>query len=101
MKFWSDQARDFLLTAGRQDLVDKGDDLAERVAALTLTAIARLNQYATIGGLYDGSGGTSLLNDPLALQKLEEFVEVRLRAEIDALENLLAVFDDIRTRTSR
>lgn len=98
MKFWSDQARDFLLQVGRQDLMDKGDDLGERVAALVLTALNRLNQYFTSGGLYDGSGGTSLLSSPHVLQELEEFVNIRLRAEIDALENLLLVFDDLSRR---
>jgi hypothetical protein len=96
--FWSTEARDFLLKCGRQDLIDKGDALAERVGALILTALGRLDQYAKQGDLYCGRGGTSLLEKTEALFHLDEFVNVRLRDEIDALEKLLSVFDDLRTR---
>jgi hypothetical protein len=96
--FWSDEAKGFLLECGRQDLVDKGDALAERVSALVLTAISRLEQYAKDGDLYNGRGGTSLLSQPEALAHLDEFVNVRLKQEIESLEQLLGVFDDLRER---
>jgi DNA-binding ferritin-like protein len=96
MKFWSDEARNYLQWMGRQDLIDKGDDLAERVAALTLTSINRLNQYAEKGHLYDGSGGSDLLgHDSNSLTRITEFVDVKLRDEIGALEKLLEVFSDL------
>jgi hypothetical protein len=96
--FWSDEARDFLLECGRQDLVDSGDALAQRVAALVLTALARLEQYAKAGNLYTGRGGVDLLSNPEALAHFDEFVNKRLRAEIVVLEQLLATFDDLRER---
>jgi hypothetical protein len=95
--FWSNEARDFLLECGRQDLVDSGDALAQRVAALVLTALGRLEQYAK-GDLYSGRGGVDLLNHPEALAHFDEFVNKRLRAEIVVLEQLLATFDDLRER---
>lgn|SRR5512135_2306230 len=96
--FWSKEVKDFLIECGRQDLVDSGDALAERVSALILTALSRLDQYAKEGDLYNGRGGTSLLSHPEALAHLDEFVSVRLRNEIEALERLLDVFDDLRER---
>ncbi len=96
--FWSDKTKEFLLANGRQDLVDKGDALAERVAALILTALNRLNHYAVDGDLYNGVGGENLLNDPQALNKLDEFVNTRLKSEIRALEKLLETFDDLKQR---
>lgn len=100
-KFWSDDVRHFLEWMERQDLIDKGDDLAERVAALTLTALNRIKQYAEKGHLYDGQGGNSLLgHDSNSLTRIEDFVDERLRAEITALENLLNVFDDLDRRVN-
>ncbi len=98
--FWSKEARDFLQACSRQDLIDRGDALAERVGALLLTAQSRLDQYAKQGDLYCGRGGTSLLVESEALAHLDEFVNVRLRNEIAALEQLLEVFDDLRERES-
>ena len=96
--FWSEEARDFLLECGRQDLVDSGDALAERVSALLLTAMSRLDQYAKQGDLYCGRGGNGSLVKPEALAHLDEFVNKRLHSEIEALEHLLEVFDDLRER---
>lgn len=96
--FWSEEARNFLLECGRQDLVDRGDAFAERVSALILTAMSRLDQYAKQGDLYCGRGGTSSLGEPEALAHLDEFVNKRLADEIASLEQLLEVFDDLRER---
>jgi hypothetical protein len=96
--FWSPSAKDFLVECGRQDSVDSGDALAERVCALLLTAMSRLDQYAKQGDLYCGRGGQSDLAKPEALAHLDEFVTKRLHDEIEALEHLLEVFDDLRER---
>ena len=96
--FWSDEAKSFLLECGRQDLIDRGDALAQRVSALVLTALSRLDQYAKTGDLYNGKGGTSLLSQPEALAHFDEFVNTRLRNEVEALEQLLCVFDDLQKR---
>jgi len=96
--FWSEAAKEFLESHGRQDLIDKGDALAERVAALILSAMNRLRQYCHEGDLYNGKGGSSGLEHPEALPKLDDFVNVRLRQEIDALEHLLEVFNDLHDR---
>ncbi len=96
--FWSEDARKFLEECGRHDVLDRGDALAERVSALIMTALSRLDQYVKEGDLYCGRGGTNLLEEPEALAKMEEFVNTRLRSEIDVLEKLLEVFDDLRTR---
>ncbi len=98
MNFWSEEAIRFLEECERHDIIDRGDALAERVSALVTTALSRLDQYVREGDLYCGRGGTSLLEEPEALAKLEEFVNTRLRSEIEALENLLEVFDDLRSR---
>ena len=98
--FWSEEVRDFLVECGRQDLVDRGDALAERVSALMMTAMGRLEQYVKEGDLYCGRGGTSLMSHPEALARLDEFVNVRLQDEVDILEQLLEVFDDLRERES-
>lgn len=97
--FWAQEAKDFLLECGRQDLVDKGDALAERVSALILTAMSRLDQYVKQGDLYCGRGGISSLAKSEALAHLDEFVNKRLQTEIESLENLLSVFDDLRERS--
>lgn len=104
--FWSEPVRLFLMANGRQDLVDRGDALAQRVAALLLAARERLDQYARDGHLYDGHGGDSAFpaaasgpaGAAAALAELEEFVNVRLREEIAVLESVLAVFDDLQDR---
>ncbi len=96
--FWSNEAREFLLECGRQDLVDRGDAFAQRLTALILTAMSRLDQYAKQGDLYCGRGGMDSLAHPEALAHLDEFVNVQLRSEIDSLEHLLDVFDDLRAR---
>jgi len=83
-----------LLAAGRQDLVDSGDALAERVAALMLTTINRLKKYSKYGDLYNGQGGAELLSQNAPMYEYEKFVSERLRAEIDALECILGIFDD-------
>lgn len=93
--FWAPEAQEYLVQMGRQDLVDKGDALGQRVTALLLTAKNRLNSYAENGNLYENMGGISTMEENDSLAKLEEFVNIRLRAEIDALENLLDVFDSI------
>jgi len=92
--FWSPEAKSLLLHYGRQDLVDRGDALAQRVTALITTAQGRLDKYIEYGDLYNNKGGASDLTHPHSLMQLEEFVNVRLRDEIEALENLLNVFDD-------
>lgn len=94
-KFWSDAAVSVLKANGRQDLVDKGDALAQRVAALVLAASERLRQYSERGDLYNGRGGLSGFADRDAVAQFEEFVNVRLKREIKALEKLLEVFEEI------
>jgi len=96
--FWSEAAMAVLRANGRQDLIDKGDALAQRVAALVLAASERLRQYSERGDLYNGRGGLSDFADRDAVAKFEEFVGVRLKKEIKALEKLLEVFEDIEAR---
>lgn len=104
--FWSPAVVAYLQAAGRQDMVDRGDALAQRVAALVSAASERLEQYLQEGDLYNGQGGASSLpalasgspSAEAALSALDDFVNVRLRAEIAALENILSVFDDLRSR---
>lgn len=98
LNFWSPEAIELLKSANRQDLIDRGDALAERVSALVLTALNRLKSYSKHGDLYNGRGGLSLLNHPDAIQEMDEFVNTRLRNEISALEQLLSVFDDLCER---
>lgn len=100
VNFWSPEAISLLESSGRRDLVDRGDALAERVAALMITAISRLKSYMSDGDLYCGKGGLSLLNNPEAVVEMEHFVNVRLRDEIESLESLLSVFDEIRDRNT-
>jgi hypothetical protein len=96
--FWSPEAVAVLVSAGRQDVVDRGDDLAQRVSALMSTALVRLEDYVRDGDLYCGRGGLDLVGTQDAVESMDEFVNVRLKAEIKALELLLKTFDDIRTR---
>jgi hypothetical protein len=96
--FWSPKAEQVLKRHGRQDVVDRGDALAQRVTALVLTCSQRLNQWAERGHLYENRAGESELMNPNLVEDLEQFVNVRLRQEIEALENLLSVFDDIDSR---
>jgi hypothetical protein len=93
--FWHPEVAEILVQMGRQDLLDRGDALGERVAALLLTAHNRLKDYMEIGDLYANKGGASLLDSDGIVESLEHFVNVRLRAEIDALEQLLETFDNI------
>jgi hypothetical protein len=93
--FWSPEALLLLKRFQRQDLIDRGDALAERVTALLLTARNRLEKYVDHGALYEGKGGKDLMGHPDSIIYIEDFVNNRLRAEIDALENLLNTFDDI------
>jgi hypothetical protein len=97
MKFWAPEVEQFLSNCGRQDLVDRGDDFAERVSALLLTAMARLEKHAKDGDLYNAQGGKSILDEPDALLHLEELVNKKLRDEVNSLEKLLEVFTDLRT----
>lgn len=92
--FWSPEVISFLKRSGRQDLIDSGDALAQRVTALVVTARERLEKYIKERHLYDDLGGTSLLNDPDAIEAIDHFVNDRLRSEISVLENLLDVFDN-------
>jgi len=94
-RFWSPEAESFLKRNQRLDLVDKGNDLAERVTALMLTARNRLEEYVTRGNLFNNKGGLGSLNGPEALSELEFFVNERLREEINALEILLNTFDEL------
>jgi hypothetical protein len=94
-KFWSPEAEAFLIRHQRRDLVDRGNDLAERVAALMLTAHNRLDEYIKHGNLFNNKGGLGSLNGPESLSELEYFVNERLKQEIAALENVLEVFDEI------
>lgn len=96
MNFWSPEARELLVAHGRQDIIDSGDALAERVTALVLTAVNRLEKYTKDGDLYCEKGGQDLISQENAVGALDEFVSVRLRSEIDALEHLLEVFDDFQ-----
>ncbi len=94
--FWSNEARTALVDSGRQDLVDRGDALAERVAALILISIGRLDRYAEHGDLYSGRGGEDAMYAENPIADLEHFVNERLPEEVAALENLLSTFDDLR-----
>jgi hypothetical protein len=101
--FWSESVRIWLKACGRQDLVDRGDALAQRVTALLVAVRNRTDQYLEHGDLYSGHGGDGLApSDPSqassTIAELEEFVNVRLRQEMAALEGMLAVFDDLRSR---
>jgi len=98
--FWSLEVRDHLVRCGRQDLIDSGDALAERVAALMLTTINRLKKYSKYGDLYNGQGGEELLSQNAPIFEYEAFVTERLRAEIDALECILGIFDDFHEKSS-
>ncbi len=104
--FWSEPVRLWLKACGRQDLADRGDALAQRVAALLVAVRQRVDQYLEQGDVYSGAGGDGAASaDPAqaaaALAELEEFVNVRLRQEVAALEGMLAVFDDLRTRPAK
>jgi hypothetical protein len=94
-QFWSPEALSILKRNSRQDLIDRGNALAERVTALLLTAKNRLQDYSDFGDLFNNKGGHSLVDVPEPVLEIEEFVNIRLRSEIDALEHLLSVFDDI------
>src|ERR1700690_3045689 len=96
LSFWAPEVREFLEKCDRQDLIDRGDQFAERVAALILTALFRLETYAKSGDLYNAQGGKSALADKDTLIQLEQFVNVRLKQEVEALEELLNVFDELR-----
>jgi hypothetical protein len=98
VNFWSPEAIELLSAADRKDVVDKGDALAERVSALITSAVSRLEDYIRNGDLYCGRGGSDLVGAPEAVAAMDEFVNVRLKAEIKALEQLLSVFDDLRDR---
>ena len=98
--FWSPEAKQLLVSYGRQDLVDRGEALAQRVTALMLSATNRLESWSKDGNLYNGMGGLSDMNHPNVVGVLENFVNVRLRAEIDALENIMCVFDDLKSISS-
>lgn len=101
--FWSEPVRLWLLACGRQDLIDRGDALAQRVAALLVSVAQRAAQWVQQEGLYSGAGGELHAGgDPeaavSALVELEEFVNVRLRQEISVLESFMSTFDDLRSR---
>lgn len=105
--FWSEPVRLWLRACGRQDLVDRGDALAQRVAALLVAVRQRVEQYLSEDDLYSGRGGAEELpaaSSPdeaaraAALARVEQFVNVRLRQEIAALEEVMSVFDDLRAR---
>jgi hypothetical protein len=94
LNFWDPQVKVYLIQCGRQDLVDSGDALAERVAALMLTTMNRLKKYSRYGDLYNGKGGRELIETGAHIGEYEQFVSERLRQEIDALECILSIFDD-------
>jgi hypothetical protein len=94
--FWSPEAREFLLSYGRQDLLDRGDAYAQRMTALMFTAMNRLEMWAKEGDLYNNAGGRYDLMKFDAMPELEDFVNNRLPDEINALEQLLEVFDDFK-----
>ncbi len=101
--FWSEPVRLWLIACGRQDLVDRGDALAQRVTALLVAVRQRADQYLEHDDLYSGAGGDGKATlDPVqsaaAIAELDEFVNVRLRQEISVLEQMLQVFDDLRGR---
>lgn len=105
--FWSEPVRLWLKACGRQDIVDRGDALAQRVTALLVTVRQRVDQYLSEDDLYSGRGGLPELQGACspdaaaranALSELDTFVNVRLRQEISALEDLLSVFGDLRER---
>lgn len=101
--FWSEPVRLWLIACGRQDLVDRGDAFAQRVTALLVAVRQRADQYLEHDDLYSGAGGDGPATaDPAeavaALAELDEFVNVRLRQEMSVLEQMLAVFDDLRSR---
>ena len=100
--FWSEPVRLWLLACGRQDLVDRGDALAQRVAALLVAVAQRAEQYVSSDDLYSGAGGGAPPSTPAdagpALAAIDEFVNVRLREELSVLESFLATFDDLRSR---
>lgn len=103
--FWSEPVRLWLKACGRQDLADRGDALAQRVTALLVAVRQRADQYLEHDDLYSGAGGDGKASaDPAqaaaALAELDQFVNVRLRQEVDALEAFLSVFDDLRTRSA-
>jgi hypothetical protein len=99
--FWSEPVRLWLLACGRQDLVDRGDQFAERVTALLVAVSQRAEQYLSSDDLYSGAGG-ELPSSPAeagpALAAVDQFVNVRLREELSVLEAFLATFDDLRSR---
>jgi len=92
--FWSEQAKSFLIGKNRQDLIDRGDQFAERITALLTVADKRIDQWMNRGCLYDGKAGTDFLVSPTAIQELEKFVNVKLKNEIKALETFLNAFED-------
>jgi hypothetical protein len=92
--FWSEQTKRFLQSHGRQDLIDRGDQFAERIAALFPVVDKRIHQWLAKGCLYDGKAGTDFLTSSTAINDLEEFVNVKLRNEIDVLEAFLNTFED-------
>lgn len=96
--FWSPKAIEKLKACGRQDLIDKGDALAQRVTALMNTAKNRFDTYLTTGDIYSNGGGEKVLNSPHFLSEIDKFVNDRLPKELNALEQVLAVFDDLNER---
>ncbi len=99
--FWSEPVRLWLISCGRQDLVDRGDAFAQRVTALLVAVSQRADQYLSSDDLYSGAAG-SLPSSPdqvgPSLASIEELVNVRLRQELSVLESFLATFDDLRSR---
>lgn len=99
--FWSEPVRLWLLASGRQDMVDRGDALAQRVTALLVAVRQRADQYLTSDDLYSGAGGelpASGDTATAAMADIEQFVNVRLREEISVLESFMSTFDDLRSR---
>lgn len=98
--FWSEPVRLWLLASGRQDIVDRGDALAQRATALLVAVRQRADQYLALSDLYSGNGGLPEAGDTMssAMADIDEFVNVRLRDEISVLESFMSTFDDLRLR---
>ena len=92
MGFWSPEAKIFLESQDRTDLIHSGEAKAKEVYNLIREAQKRLDQWAEQGDLYDNKGGQSLLGD---ISGYEKFVGTRLVKELDALKNLMNTFYDL------
>ncbi len=83
--FWSTEAIENLLDAGRQDLIDRGDAYAERLSALLLTAKSMIDDLIESGKLYNRSGGANTSD----IMTIEYMINIQLKECIDAIENMI------------